>query len=103
MKLSPGFRLSALGVLTALVIGPAVYGRQPSPVQNLLTRASNEFPGKAGIWVKHLATGETAGVRDGELFNSASTLFIRLGKTNVSPPAEYTRDLGPLRSVSRRK
>jgi hypothetical protein len=37
-----------------------------------------------------------------ELFNSASTLFIRLGKTAVSPPAEYTRDLGPLRSVTLR-
>jgi beta-lactamase class A len=34
------------------------------------------FPGKAGIWVKHLKTGETAGVRDGEIFNSASVIKI---------------------------
>ncbi len=49
---------------------------QPSPLQSLLTRASSEFPGKAGIWVKHLTTNETAGVRDGEIFNSASVIKI---------------------------
>ena len=41
-----------------------------------MTRSANEFPGKAGIWVKHLTTGETAGVRDGEMFNSASVIKI---------------------------
>jgi beta-lactamase class A len=71
-----GFRLSALGLLTALVIGPAVEGRQPSPLHNLLTRAASEFPGRAGIWVKHLTTNETAGVRDAEIFNSASVIKI---------------------------
>ncbi|HYE88018.1 MAG TPA: serine hydrolase [Vicinamibacterales bacterium] len=49
---------------------------QPSPVQSLLARTSAEFPGRAGIWVRHLATGETAGVRDGEMFNSASVIKI---------------------------
>jgi len=49
---------------------------QPSPLQSLLARASTDFPGKAGIWVKHLTTGETAGVRDGETFNSASVIKI---------------------------
>ena len=42
----------------------------------MLARSSSEFPGKAGIWVKHLTTGETAGVRDGEMFNSASVIKI---------------------------
>ena len=50
--------------------------QQPTPLHNLLTRASSEFPGKAGIWVKHLTTDETAGVRDGEMFNSASVIKI---------------------------
>src|SRR5918993_2405736 len=50
--------------------------QQPSPLQNLLTRSAAEFPGKAGIWVKHLSTGETAGVRDAEMFNSASVVKI---------------------------
>ena len=49
---------------------------QPTALQTLLTRSSSEFPGKAGIWVKHLTTGETAGVRDGEMFNSASVIKI---------------------------
>ena len=50
--------------------------QQPTALQTLLTRSSGEFPGKAGIWVKHLATGETAGVREGETFNSASVIKI---------------------------
>jgi len=49
---------------------------QPTPLHNLLTKAASDFPGKAGIWVKHLTTGETAGVRDGEIFNSASVIKI---------------------------
>jgi beta-lactamase class A len=50
--------------------------QQPTPLDTLLTRASSEFPGKAGIWVKHLTTNETAGVREGETFNSASVIKI---------------------------
>ncbi|HJU43619.1 MAG TPA: serine hydrolase [Vicinamibacterales bacterium] len=49
---------------------------QPSALHNLVTRSAAEFPGKAGIWVKHLKTGETAGVRDDEMFNSASVIKI---------------------------
>ena len=49
---------------------------QPSALHNLVTRSASEFPGKAGIWVKHLKTGETAGVRDDEMFNSASVIKI---------------------------
>jgi beta-lactamase class A len=50
--------------------------QQPSALHTILTRASTDFPGTAGIWVKHLTTGETAGVRDGETFNSASVIKI---------------------------
>jgi beta-lactamase class A len=71
-----GLRLSAFGLLTALVFAHAVEGVQPTPLHNLLTRAASDFPGKAGIWVKHLTTNETAGVRDGEIFNSASVIKI---------------------------
>jgi beta-lactamase class A len=60
-----------LSILAALVVA------QPAaPLQTLLTRSAADFPGKAGIWVKHLTTGETAGVRDGEMFNSASVIKI---------------------------
>lgn len=49
---------------------------QPTALQTLLNRTSSEFPGKAGIWVKHLTTGDTAGVREAEIFNSASVIKI---------------------------
>ena len=71
---APGFRLSALGLSLLLVTG--VSAQQSGALHNLLTKTANEFPGKAGIWIKHLTTGETAGVRDGEIFNSASVIKI---------------------------
>jgi beta-lactamase class A len=71
-------RLHYRGVKTVITLALAVLvsAQQPTALQNLLTRASADFPGKAGIWVKHLTTNETAGVRDGETFNSASVIKI---------------------------
>ena len=62
--------------LLSLVAAAALLAQQPTALHNLLTRTASEFPGKAGIWVKHLGTNETAGVRDGEMFNSASVIKI---------------------------
>ena len=59
-----------------LALSVLLLGQQPTPLHNLLTRTSSEFPGKAGIWVKHLTTNETAGVRDREMFNSASVIKL---------------------------
>ena len=58
------------------LIAAALLLSQPPALPDLLTRATSGFPGKAGVWVKHLTTGETAGVRDGEIFNSASVIKI---------------------------
>ncbi len=66
-----GFALALTLALSSIVVA-----QQPSPLHDLLTRTAADFPGKAGIWVKHLATNETAGVRDGEVFNSASVIKI---------------------------
>jgi len=63
-------------VKAVLALAAILAAAQPSSLQSLLARASTEFPGKAGIWVKHLTTGETAGVRDSEIFNSASVIKI---------------------------
>jgi beta-lactamase class A len=64
-------------VALALSLGAVVVVHaQPAPLQELLTRSAAEFPGKAGIWVKHLTTGQTGGVRDSEMFNSASVIKI---------------------------
>ena len=62
--------------LIALAAAALLLTQQSTALHNLLTRASSEFPGKAGIWVKHLTTGETAGIRDSEIFNSASVIKI---------------------------
>lgn len=62
--------------LLALALSGLLLSQQPTALQSLLARTSAEFPGRAGIWVKHLTTGETAGVRDGEIFNSASVIKI---------------------------
>lgn len=59
---------------TGLAALPAA--AQPSPLQVFLARTVAEFPGHAGIWVKDLTTGESAGVQDIELFNSASVIKL---------------------------
>lgn len=67
-------QLSAIG-LAAWLVGASPIA-QVSLLQRILTEAAAGFPGTAGIWVKHLTTGETAGVREGETFNSASVIKI---------------------------
>jgi beta-lactamase class A len=47
-----------------------------SGLQHLLDAELARFPGRAGIWVKHLTTGDSAGVRADEAFNSASVIKI---------------------------
>ncbi|HEX3868383.1 MAG TPA: serine hydrolase, partial [Gemmatimonadaceae bacterium] len=47
-----------------------------SGLQKTLDAELARFPGRAGIWVKHLTTGEEAGVRADESFNSASVIKL---------------------------
>jgi beta-lactamase class A len=47
-----------------------------SGLQHLLDAELARFPGRAGIWVKHLTTGDSAAVRADEAFNSASVIKI---------------------------
>jgi beta-lactamase class A len=47
-----------------------------SGLQRILDTVTADFPGHAGIWVKHLTTGEEAGTRASETFNSASVIKI---------------------------
>jgi beta-lactamase class A len=71
-------RLHYRGVKPLLVLAASglLLAQQPSALHTILARASSEFPGRAGIFVKHLTSNETAGVRDGEIFNSASVIKI---------------------------
>ncbi len=45
-------------------------------LQRLLDAELVRFPGKAGVWVKHLTTGEEAGVHAHDTFNTASVIKI---------------------------
>ena len=51
-------------------------GAQTPGLQRLLDAELARFPGRAGIWVKHLTTGDSAAVRADEAFNSASVIKI---------------------------
>ena len=50
--------------------------RPASGLQRLLDAELAAFPAKAGVWVKHLTTGEEAAVRADDTFNSASVIKI---------------------------
>src|SRR5215831_729701 len=63
--------------LVAVSFALASHARaQTSGLQHLLDAELARFPGRAGIWVKHLTTGDSAGVRADEAFNSASVIKI---------------------------
>jgi beta-lactamase class A len=67
-----------LGVLAvaALAWPPMAGGQSSSGLQQLLDAELARFPARAGVWVKHLATGAEAAVRADETFNSASVIKI---------------------------
>lgn len=48
----------------------------PASLQALLDRELPAMPARAGIWVKHLTTGEEGGVNADQMFNSASVIKI---------------------------
>lgn len=54
----------------------ATHASAQSGLQPILDAAATDFPGRAGIWVKHLTTGEEAGIRATDTFNSASVIKI---------------------------
>jgi len=72
--------LAAVVCLSAWSVVPAQPPARPTPstsaLQRLLDAELARFPGKAGIWVKHLTTGEEASVRGDEPFNSASVIKL---------------------------
>ena len=69
--------LAIAASLIAITGVSAQQGARPtSGLQRLVDAELARFPGKAGMWVKHLTTGEEAGVRADEAFNSASVIKI---------------------------
>src|SRR5918994_1257136 len=65
----------AAGLAAMLSLTPLA-GKQVTGLQRLLDAEIGRFPARAGVWVKHLTTGEEAGVRADETFNSASVIKI---------------------------
>ena len=65
---------------TVLMLGVrqanAQQARPANGLQRMLDAELARFPGKAGVWVKHLTTGEEASVRGDDPFNSASVIKI---------------------------
>ena len=75
MKQNSMFAIAAS--FMAITTVSAQQGARPlTGLQRLLDAELARFPGKAGVWVKHLTTGEEAGVRADETFNSASVIKI---------------------------
>jgi beta-lactamase class A len=59
-----------------LILSTSILLAQPGPLERLLAGELARMPAKAGIYVKHLTTGEEAGVGADERFNSASVIKI---------------------------
>src|SRR5215831_7801317 len=67
-----------LAVLSLVLLLPALSLTQSnkSGLTRLLEGELSRFPARTGIYVKHMQTGEEAGVREHELFNSASVIKL---------------------------
>src|SRR5215471_20837574 len=67
-----------LAVLSLVLLLPALSLSQSakSGLTRLLEGELSRFPARTGIYVKHMQTGEEAGVREHELFNSASVIKL---------------------------
>ena len=78
MRVGRRIGLALLGTVLAVRLGSAQQPRPESGLQRFLDAELARFPGKAGIWVKHLTTGEEAAVRGDEAFNSASVIKLAI-------------------------
>ena len=65
-----------LFALAALLSGVNLPAQTPSGLALLLEAELARFPARVGIYVKHLGTGEEAGVNADEAFSSASVIKI---------------------------
>lgn len=68
--------IAAVTLVAVQTVSGQQTAKRESGLQHLLDAEIARFPGKAGVWVKHLTLGEEAGVRADESFNSASVIKI---------------------------
>lgn len=58
---------------------PAIaFAQAPSGLSRLLAAEATRYPGSLGVYVKHLTTGEEAGIRADDAFNAASVIKLPL-------------------------
>jgi beta-lactamase class A len=68
--------LRTIGLLVACACLGVGAQTPPTGLQRLLEAELARFPGRAGVWVRHLTTSEEAAVRADETFNSASVIKL---------------------------
>jgi beta-lactamase class A len=78
-----GVRMSALFVLVNLLLFPTARGQVSAPqtvgvLRERLIKIAASFPGKVGILVRNIETGEEAGVSSDEQFPMASTYKVAI-------------------------
>jgi beta-lactamase class A len=68
--------VALLATVVGVLLGPTAGAQPAAGLQRLLDAELARFPGRAGVWIKHLTTGEEAGVNADSTFNSASVIKI---------------------------
>lgn len=79
---------------------PAAQASRPASLQALLDAELPKIPARAGIWVKHLTTGEEGAVRADEVFNSASVIKIPVAVQALELADMKRLDLGKRLTLS---
>lgn len=77
-----------------LLLVPAVLSSQTTGLTRLLEAELARFPARAGVYVKHLGTGEEAGVNADASFSSASVIKIPIMIRAFQLADEQKLDLG---------
>ncbi|MFN7976593.1 MAG: serine hydrolase [Vicinamibacterales bacterium] len=81
---------------SATAATPAATPKAPASLQALIDAEMPTIPSRAGIWVKHLTTGEEAAFHADDVFNSASVI-----KIPVAVLALEMADAGTLKLANR--
>ncbi|MEP7348034.1 MAG: serine hydrolase [Gemmatimonadaceae bacterium] len=72
----------------------AAFAQTPVGLANILAAEASRFPGSLGVYVKHLSTGEEAGIRADDSFNSASVIKLPILALAMQQVDAGTRSLG---------
>ncbi len=78
-QLAVGRVCACAPLIVVLTVAPCgALAAQQTPLAKLLDAELARFPAKAGVYVKHLRSGEDAAVRGDDAFNSASVIKLAI-------------------------